>query len=264
MENIEHIKRATPYRDINDVLYFLADGIQRIFGDDLIGLYLTGSLSYGDFVEGRSDIDLAVVLKISVAADVVEAIKKLHLDAGRVSDKWSKRLECSYISLDVLSSILPPKEPRPYVGEGKFYPAAPYGNEWLINKFFLCKYGIALIGPEFKTLVEPINIKDVQQACVRDLYREWEPKITDAAYLENSHYQSYVVLNLCRILYAVMYGDAVSKTVAVLWTKKEYPQWKTLIETAASWRYGKEMKQQKEVIEFIKFAIAKIKEQKIK
>jgi len=59
--DIEHIKKITPYRDINDILFFLAIGIKDIFGQDLIGFYLTGSLSYGDFVEGRSDIDLAVI-----------------------------------------------------------------------------------------------------------------------------------------------------------------------------------------------------------
>ena len=38
-----------PYRDIGDLLDFLARGIQNIFGGDLTGFYLTGSLSYGDF-----------------------------------------------------------------------------------------------------------------------------------------------------------------------------------------------------------------------
>jgi hypothetical protein len=129
------------------------------------------------------------------------------------------------------------------------------------QQIFLYKYGIALIGPDFKTLVKPINIVDIEKASVRDLYKEWEPKITDITYLENSHYQSYVVLNLCRILYTVMRSDAVSKKVAALWAEKEYPQWKNLIETADNWHYGVKMERQKETVEFIKFAIVKIKEQ---
>jgi hypothetical protein len=104
---------------------------------------------------------------------------------------------------------------------------------------------------------------DVQKASIRDLRKEWEPKITDASYLDDSHQQSYVVLNLCRILYIVIRGDAVSKKIAASWAKKEFPQWETLIETADSWYYGVKMERQKEVIEFIKFVIARVKEAKL-
>jgi len=82
----------------------------------------------------------------------------------------------------MLQNTLPPKDPRPYVGAGIFYPATPYGNEWLINNYFLYKYGIALIGPDFKSLARPVDIVDVQKACVNDLHKEWEPKITDSVF----------------------------------------------------------------------------------
>jgi hypothetical protein len=263
MKNIERIKKITPYRDINDVLYFLTQGIIKIFGDDLVGFYLTGSLSYGDFNEGRSDIDLAVVLKKPTSRENIKAVEQLHLGVENICEKWSKRIECSYVPLKMLKNILPPKEPRPYVGGGLFYPKAIYGNEWLINNFLLYKYGIALIGPDFKTMIEPINMIDVQKAHVRDLSKEWEPKISDTAYLENSHYQSYLVLNLCRLIYNIMRGDVVSKKAAASWAKKEYPQWKNLIEIADRWHYGVKMERQIEVIEFIKFTVAKIKERKL-
>ncbi len=259
MEDLEHIKKITPYRDINDALYFLAEGVRNIFGDSLVGIYLTGSLSYGDFDEGRSDIDLAVVLKEKALPEKIELAKQLHLKADQEYKKWSKKVECSYIPLEMLENILPPKTPRPYVGGGIFYPEAPYGNEWLINQYSLYKYGIALTGPEFKTLIGSVDISDVQEANIRDLFEEWEPKITDPVYLEDSHQQSYVVLNLCRILYMAMYGAAGSKKVAASWVKKEYPQWKDLIETADNWHYGVKMERQKEVIEFIKLAIDKTK-----
>jgi len=260
MKNLEHIKKVTPYEDVNDVLYSLAQGIQSIFGANLLGLYLTGSLSYDDFDEGRSDIDLAVVLENPASSEEVELLRQLHRDLERNHEKWSNRVECSYIPVSMLLDILPPKAPRPYFGGGIFYQEAHYGNEWLINNYFLYKYGIALIGPDFKTLIEPINIADVQKASIRDLYKEWEPKIIDTTYLEDSHQQSYVVLNLCRILYTVMCNDAVSKRVATSWAKKEYPQWKDLIETADSWHYGLQMERGDEVVGFVKFAIAKAKE----
>lgn len=260
MQNLRHIKKITPYQDINNVLYFLAEGIQHIFGANLAGMYLTGSLSYGDFNEKRSDIDLAVVLKNSASPEKIKMVKKLHSDAEQKYKKWSKKIECSYIPLEIMQNILPPKTPRPYIGNGIFYPEAPYGNEWIINQYFLYNYGVALIGPDFKTLVKPIKIIDVKKACIKDLFKEWEPKIADPVYLADSHQQSYVVLNLCRILYTIMRNDAVSKKIAASWIKKEYSQWKNIIEAAEDWHYGLKMEQQKEVVEFIKFVINKAKE----
>src|SRR3989338_7737923 len=101
MKNIEHIKKITPYQDINDVLYFL---------------------------------------KKPASPEKIELTKKLHSDVEQEHEKWSKKIECSYIPLDMLQNILPPKIPRPYIGGGTFYSEAPYGNEWLINKYFLYKY----------------------------------------------------------------------------------------------------------------------------
>jgi predicted nucleotidyltransferase len=48
----------TPYQDINKILSSMANSIQDILGKNLVGLYLFGSLSYGDFNPNSSDIDL--------------------------------------------------------------------------------------------------------------------------------------------------------------------------------------------------------------
>jgi len=78
-------------------------------------------------------------------------------------------------------------------------------------------------------------------------------------FLADSHQQSYVVLNLCRILCAVVRGEAVSKKAAAAWVAGEYPQWENLIKTAGNWHYGVKMERQAETIDFIKFALAKVK-----
>ena len=117
------------------------------------------------------------------------------------------------------------------------------------------------MGPNFKTLVKPIDIEDVREACIRDLFEEWEPKITDPTYLKNSHYQAYVVLNMSRILYTVIRHSTATKKASASWVKSEFgPQWKNLIQTAENWHYGKEMNLKEETIEFIKFVIDKVKD----
>jgi hypothetical protein len=256
--DVSKINQITPYQDVNTVLLSLAQGIESIWGGNLLGLYLSGSLSYGDFNPGSSDIDLVAILKIPASPKELKLIQELHINEGQKYPKWAKRIECSYTPIAMLSSILPPEAPRPYYGEGVFYPEALYGNEWIINLYLLYEHGIALIGPEFKALIAPIDIVSVQKACIRDLFQEWEPKITDLTWLNNSHYQSYIVLNLCRILYTVMCNSTGSKKAAASWVKGEYSEWVILIQAAEDWQYGKEMNRPAEAREFIRFVIDKV------
>lgn len=96
----------------------------NILGDNLEGVYLTGSLSYGDFNPENSDIDLLTILRKPVSQEKHEALKEIHLCVERDNDRWAKRVECSYIPLAILQDIHPPKTPRPYIGEGIFYTEA--------------------------------------------------------------------------------------------------------------------------------------------
>ena len=36
---------------------------QELFSEELVGIYLTGSIAFGEFIEGKSDIDCTVLLK---------------------------------------------------------------------------------------------------------------------------------------------------------------------------------------------------------
>lgn len=170
-----------------------------------------GSLTYGDFNPENSDIDLVAILDKPINPLQLDRINQMHIEAKKLYAKWGTRLECSYTPIDLFKNTLPPKEPRPYYGNGFFYEEAPYGNEWIINNYLLYQHGVSLIGSDFRDMFEPIDIIEVQKACIRDLFQEWEPKITDYEWLENSHYQSYLVMNLCRILYTVICGFAGTK-----------------------------------------------------
>lgn len=256
--------KITPYPDINEILLNICEGIKKILEKDLIGIYLFGSLSYGDFNSDSSDIDIVVILNKQLDKKNLEQIKLLHTNIGEQYPIWRDRLECSYTPIEMLKNILPPKEPRPYFGGGIFYDEAPYGNEWIINNYLIYQSGIPLVGQDFKKLINPIDIFEVQKACIRDLFQEWEPKIADFEWLDNSHYQSCLVLNLCRILYTVMEKSAGTKKVSAEWVKNKFGlPWSTLIANAQSWKYGKEMFSRNETIDFIKFTIDKIKQTKI-
>lgn len=45
----------TPYPEINKILASLTQGMTEILRDNLVGIYLMGSLSYGDFNPDNSE-----------------------------------------------------------------------------------------------------------------------------------------------------------------------------------------------------------------
>lgn len=243
--------------EISSLIEFIRQRIQSIFKDNLLGLYLFGSLSYGDFLPGRSDIDLLAVTQNKTNDSEIAKISKLYNEIGQKYPKWKGRVECSFTPEYMLKEVLPPKEPRPYFGE-KFYKKATYGSEWLINNYLLQQYGITLYGPDFNELTNPIRVEDVQEACVRDLIQEWKTKLNEPDFFENPHNQTYFILNLCRILYIVLQADASSKKVAADWVMTNYPEWKVLIQEVRDWVYGETMDRKDEAIRFLQFALSEV------
>jgi hypothetical protein len=248
----------TPYPAINSVLTEWADGLKRLLSNKIVGLYLSGSLAYGDFVPERSDIDLEAVVQSPLTEDELRSVEQLHRQIERHCPQWAGRIECSYVPRELMRELTPPATPRPWWGFGTLYAEAPAGNEWIINHYLLSKHGIPLEGPDFNELVPQIDIDAVRQASARDLFQEWAPKIDDSVWLSNSHYQSYLVLNLCRILHTVIHGQPGSKKTAARWAKGMYPQWKNLIDEAERWGYGDAMKRQADAVSFLRFAVDRV------
>jgi predicted nucleotidyltransferase len=59
----------TRYPAINVLRCEWAEGVKRLLGKKIVGLYLSGSLVYGDFVPERSDIDLQAVVRNPLTED---------------------------------------------------------------------------------------------------------------------------------------------------------------------------------------------------
>lgn len=250
------ILHLTPYEDVNAILADLADGVVSILGDALAGLYLTGSLTYGDFDRGSSDIDFLAVLQRRMRSDERNRVAALHAGVAERHPVWAERIEGSYITEDMLDSIEPPATPRPYINGGAFWDPDPrYGNEWLINLYALRDCGVALAGPEPVELVPMVDIDDVRAASRRDLLEEWLPTVDDPEYFRSSHIQAYVTLTLCRIMHRDVHDRVVSKRVAARWVRETVPEeWvASLVERAKRWQHGEEMDAADEVRQLILF-----------
>jgi hypothetical protein len=249
------ITALRPYPEVRAIVFGLAERIPAILGDDLVALYLTGSLTYGDFDAGSSDIDYLAIMEREITPSERAALAILHDDLGHRYPEWRERIEGSYITRNMLAFTLPPPQGRPYVNMGAFWePDPPYGNEWLINLYAIQETGIALFGPAARNLVPPVRIEDVREASRRDLVDERLPELDDPGFLPDSHHEAYVTLTLCRILHREFNDGIASKRVAAAWVRDTYGEpWCSLVACAEAWQHGETLDSRDEVIAFTRF-----------
>src|SRR2546425_13170489 len=82
--------------EVSDILAALVPTVQEILGENLVGVYLRGSLATGDFIE-TSDIDFLVATERPVSDAAAEALIALHARLAAMPNKYADRLEGAYL-----------------------------------------------------------------------------------------------------------------------------------------------------------------------
>lgn len=101
---IDSIKSLTAHSDINEMLVLLANQLKETLSEQLTGLYLTGSLTYGGFNRDSSDIDFLVLLNQPLSKVQLKNLTRMHGYIEQSYPTWAKRIEGSYISKAMLLS----------------------------------------------------------------------------------------------------------------------------------------------------------------
>lgn len=236
------IAHPTPYPDVNAVIHAVLSGARTILGDDLLGMYLTGSLAAGDFDPQNSDIDFIVVTATELSTETIAALTVMHAHIAAGSSKWATELEGSYIPAQALRRYDPANAEHPHIfrgeGESRLF-MMWHASDWVIQRHVLREHGVVIVGPSPRTLVDPIPPDDLRQA-VRTLAKVWPaPLLDDPEPLRHNGYHAYTVVTLCRMLYTLQHGTIVSKPVAARWAQRaDGARWAALIERALGWAMG--------------------------
>ena len=245
----------TPYPDVNKVLDELLAGVQTILGDRLIGMYLYGSLSSGDFDPEASDIDFLVVTRDEVPGELVPALEALFTRLLASGDHCAEKLEGTFISQQALRRYDPNDPPRPCINERHFF-LAQHASDWVIQRHILREQGVAVLGPPLKNLIDPVQPDEIKQAVIGQLREWWSPMLDTPGRLHENGYQSYAILTMCRALYALEYGAIVSKPVAARWAQETFGErWPGLIEKAMAGRHGAPMDRLNETLDLIRYTL---------
>lgn len=226
--------KPTPYHEVNEILNLLLSDVQRILKNEFVGMYLYGSLATGDFNPETSDIDFLVVTTSTLSTKAIAELEAMHHRFWQSGSKWASKLEGSYISKREIRRHDPRSAPCPTVNEGKFF-LDTRGSDWIIQRQVIREHGVVLMGPDPKTLIAPVDSKDIRRAVKGVLNEWWFPMLEDPTWLKEhgSEYHAFTILTMCRALYALDNGTIVSKPVAARWVQSKLGKdWSEVIEDA--------------------------------
>lgn len=215
------ISPLTPFFEVNGLLRDLQEGAQDILGGQFVGMYLDGSLATGGF-DADSDLDFVIITGEEVCANSFLCLKALHDGLAAGNTYWATNLEGTYISRHAVRRHDPDYIWHPNIerGGGESLKIAEHDESWVVHRWVLREHGITLVGPDPRTLIDPVSANDLQRAMSAAL-TGWAASILGhSEEINNLGYQTYTVLTVCRILYTLHSGTIASKPVAARWAQE--------------------------------------------
>ena len=219
--------RTVPSR-VATTLKEVSAALRNIFGADLTGIYLYGSLTQRAFDAAHSDVDLMVVVQRDLSDTRFRRLDAWLAEAA-LADPWVPRLQMQIL----VRGRLLREDPRGALYQfGALRRSGSDGNPiiWLN----VLASGLTLAGPPPRRLLPPITRPMVFAALVRELeYLRAEISNARSPWRDQRFYRAYAVLTLCRILYTHRSGQIASKPQAARWALRVLPQrWHSLIRSA--------------------------------
>ncbi|MBA2276922.1 MAG: DUF4111 domain-containing protein [Chloroflexia bacterium] len=225
--------QSTPYAEVNDLLDILRSSLDEILSGKLVGLYAFGSLVTGEFDPDLSDIDLAAAIAADLDDTEYARLETMHAAIAQANPRWDDRIEVGYISVELLRSF-DPRDCIAVISPGEPFHRRAANDSWLFNLRVLREHGLTLSGPPPRSLISPIASDDLARA-LGGAMRMWRAWLPDAEPVMHAKPQAYVILTMCRALYAHQHAAFVSKREAARWAAPELPEWSSLIRDALAW-----------------------------
>ena len=200
-----------------DIMRTVCGEYRALLGDDLLGVYVHGSIAFGCFHPQKSDIDfLAVVRRALTPKEKAHMIRLLLRLAPEAPEKG---IEMSVVLADDCRIFT---HPTPYQLHYSIAHHAAYESDMpgtlarltgcdpdLAAHFTVTRaVGIALMGPAPQDMFAPVP----REAYLDSIRCDVENAVSDV--MENP---VYILLNLCRVLAYIRDGSVLSKAGGGEW-----------------------------------------------
>ncbi len=214
--------------NIRSLMNDLASGLRSILGAGLVGIYLGGSVSLGDFCEASSDLDFLVVTDGVISPEDLLAIGMLHSELLDLHPA-AFRLEGDYAPRQFL---VPEGTTVPVPGceRGIFLPKVGEIMLSADNIYNMRENGILIWGPPPKEILPPVSPDQVRSA-VRTIL------LDGPGCCHTPEEAADEILNICRSLCALETGVPTSKTEGAHWARQNLgTRWFPVIDAAVGVR----------------------------
>lgn len=221
-----------------EMLAALLSAIRQALGDNLVGVYLRGALAMGGFIPSTSDLDLLAVTEQPVDDAEFAALASLHARQAASPNPYARRLEIAYIDRAALQRFQRGMR-HPTLGQGEVLARTEHRDNWILERWSVRERGVALLGPDPLTLIDPISPADLRAAVRSRLqdWADWADQPDDPDWLLPRSHKAYVVETMCRALYTLACGELSTKARAVAWATAALPEpWRSTVERSRAWR----------------------------
>ena len=221
------------------VLDDLAAGLTAALGDDLLGLWLHGSLVAGDFDPARSDLDVFAVLRGRPDDATLAAVAPVHASLEARHPGWRNRVEVETCGLPTLLALsggadAGPEDVIMRLSPGETLHLLPASRHRVLTWTTVRERGRRLVGPPAADVLPPVA-PDLTRAALLEHVRDWPLWVED---IRSTGGQSYAVLSLCRAWCAVVDGEQLSKLAASDRFAATRPEDADLVAWARDWWYA--------------------------
>ncbi len=253
----------TPYPELNSVLRDLVDSVQAVLSTNFVGAYLQGSFAVGDF-DLHSDVDFIMVIEEELSHEEVHGLQGVHERIYGVDIPWAQHLEGSYFPKGVLRCHSRLGGQLWYLDNGSRSLIQSDHCNTVLVRWVVREKGVTLAGPSPALLVDPIPVETLRKEIIATIHDWGKEILANPDDYNNRFYQTFIVLNYCRMLHDLHRGFPGSKLAGAEWAKANLdPSWAGLIDRAwdgrpnpaVSVRQCADVKDFKETLEFILFAV---------
>jgi predicted nucleotidyltransferase len=231
----------TPYADVNAAVDFFSARIQAILGAQFVGMYLYGSLATGDFDPQHSDIDLIVLTDGELDDVHFAALRQMHEQFATSGSPKAQRIEAAYIPREALNHRAATEARYPQLETDRPLSREPLEIGWVFQRHSLREHAIVVAGADPRPLIDPVDPDDMRKAihAIAEMWiNDMRSNPTWLDWVVQREAQAFVVLTLCRCLYALDQHTIASKPAATRWAQAALdPRWSGLIERAVEGKH---------------------------
>lgn len=209
--------------DYQALLHVIAEQYSEVLGENLVGIYVHGSIAFGCFTWGKSDVDFIVVVEDSISQQV--KLRLLDVLESLRSDAPEKGFEMSVVRRKYCGDFVYPTPFELHFSNGWLEqylknPLSLCGDECKVDADLAAHFtvinhvGIALCGRPIGEVFSEVPKEDYLHSIRLDVENAEEDVHENPV---------YVILNLCRVFAYVRDGVVLSKEQGGHWGLKNLP-----------------------------------------